>query len=84
MPYRLATLQDAVLTIKNKEVVYDALNQPIACLHSKTLSMVRSSCLTTTPSAQQSLVSILAVSCVTPLCWKAFPCIPLTHTCTQS
>lgn len=35
--------RDAVLTIKNKEVVYDALNQPIACLHSKTLSMVRGS-----------------------------------------
>jgi hypothetical protein len=33
--------RDAVLTIKNKEVVYDAMNQPMACLHLKSLTMVR-------------------------------------------
>jgi hypothetical protein len=32
--------RDAVLTIRNKEVVYDALNQPIACLHIKSISLV--------------------------------------------
>lgn len=33
--------RDAVLTIRNKEVVYDAMNQPMACLHLKSLTMVR-------------------------------------------
>mmetsp|Transcript_12007 Transcript_12007/g.36061 ORF Transcript_12007/g.36061 Transcript_12007/m.36061 type:complete len:222 (-) Transcript_12007:395-1060(-) len=31
--------KDAVLSLRNKEVVYDAVGQPIATLHKKTLSM---------------------------------------------
>ena len=48
--------RDAVLTIKNKEVVYDAMNQPMACLHLKSLTMVRLRCCMT--------ISVHAPCCV--------------------
>lgn len=34
--------KDSMLSLKNKEVVYDALDQPIASLHHKSISLVRS------------------------------------------
>ena len=32
--------RDAILSLRNKEVVYDALNMPMASLHKKSISMV--------------------------------------------